>query len=149
MHMQIQKQPLDDSQLGSCNVQRINVSSQPCESLLRAVGTDEGVDLDGGHVILLLESGSNLALVGLDIDDEHEGVVLLNLLHGGFGVERVDEDLAGVETRLRGDRFAGILGRAATIFCQRLLQPNIVCRTIQDNGLTLRGGNGMNNSREL
>jgi hypothetical protein len=121
MHMQIQKRPLDNSQLGGRNVERINVGGQPRESLLGAVGTDEGVDLDGGDVVLLLESRGDLALVGLDIDDEDEGVVLLNLLHGRLGVERVDEDLAGVEARLRGDRLAGVLGRAPDTKCQQML----------------------------
>lgn len=35
----------------------------------------------------------------LDVDDEDEGVVLLNLLHGGFGVQWVEEDGAGIEAR--------------------------------------------------
>jgi hypothetical protein len=38
--------------------------------------------------------------------------VLLNLLHGALGVERVDDDLVLVETGQVGDRLAGDLGRA-------------------------------------
>jgi hypothetical protein len=121
MLMQIQKHPLDDSELGSRNVERINIGGQPRESLLGAVGADEGVDLDGGDVVLLLESRGDLALVGLDVDDEDEGVVLLDLLHGGLGVERVDEDLAGVHARLRWDRLAGVLGRTARKTGQQML----------------------------
>jgi hypothetical protein len=113
---------LDDGELGGGNVESINIGSQPRESLLGAVRSDEGVDLDGGDVVLLLESGLDLALVGLDIDDEDEGVVLLDLLHGGLGVKRVDEDLAGVEAGLVRDRLAGVLGRAAV---RQLAQPSV------------------------
>jgi hypothetical protein len=33
----------------------------------------------------------------LDVDDEDEGVVLFDLLHGGLGVERIEEDGCGIE----------------------------------------------------
>lgn len=115
------KSPLNNSKLGSRNVQRINVSRQPRKSLLRAVWSDEGVDLDGGHVVLLLQRRGDLALVGFDVDDEDERVVLLDLLHGRLGVERVDEDLAGIEARLVRNRLAGVLGGAATMLSVSLL----------------------------
>jgi hypothetical protein len=54
---------------------------------------DEGVELDGLDVVKSLESGLDLALVGLDVDDEDKGVVLLDHLHGALGVERVNDDL--------------------------------------------------------
>lgn len=41
-----------------------------------------------------------MSLVGLDVYNEYQGVVLLNLLHGTLGVERVLDDLVLVETRL-------------------------------------------------
>ena len=53
-----------------------------------------------------------MSLVRLDIDDENQSVVLLNLLHGALGVERVDDDLVLIKTRLVGDRLARVLGRA-------------------------------------
>ena len=52
-----------------------------------------------------------MSLVCLDIHDEDKGVVLLNLLHSALGVERVDDDLAGIETWLRWDRLAWVLWR--------------------------------------
>lgn len=104
---------LDDGELGGGNVESIDIGSQPRESLLGAIGADEGVDLDGGDIVLLLKRGGDLALVGLDVDDEDEGVVLLNLLHGRLGVERVDEDLSSIEAGLVRDRLAGVFGRAA------------------------------------
>lgn len=73
---------------------------------------DQSVDLDGVNIVLLLESILDLALVGLGVDDEDEGVVLLNLLHGGLGVERVDQDLVLLDTGLGLDTLAGVLGSA-------------------------------------
>lgn len=53
-----------------------------------------------------------MPLVGLDIHNKDEGVVLLNLLHGALGVERVNDDLSGIEAGLRWDRLARVLGCA-------------------------------------
>lgn len=72
---------------------------------------DQSVDLDGVNVVQLLKSSLDLALVGLDINNEDKGVVLLDLLHGGLGVQRVQDDLLSVELGLTGDRDAGVLGR--------------------------------------
>jgi hypothetical protein len=71
---------------------------------------DEGVDLDGVNVVQLLKSLLDLALVGLDIDDEDEGVVLLDLLHGALGVEGVQDDVVGIHAGVTGDRDTGVLG---------------------------------------
>lgn len=73
---------------------------------------DEGVDLDGVNVVELLEGKLDLGLVGLNIDDEDQGVLLLNLLQGTLGVERVDDDLVLVEAGSMGDRLARVLGGA-------------------------------------
>lgn len=73
---------------------------------------DQGVDLDGVNIVELLEGTLDLSLVGLDVDNEDEGVVLLHLLHGALGVERVDDDLVLVEARQVRDRLAGKLGVA-------------------------------------
>lgn len=82
------------------------------EVVLSAV-PDEGVDLDTVHIVLLLEGLLDLPLVGPGGDDEDKGVVLLDLLHGGLGVERVQEDLVLVDGEaLRWDRLARVLWRA-------------------------------------
>lgn len=73
---------------------------------------DQGVDLDGVNVVELLQGALDLSLVGLDIDDEDKGVVLLNLLHGALSVERVDNDLVLIQTRLVVGGLAGVLGVA-------------------------------------
>lgn len=67
---------------------------------------NEGVDLDSVNVVKLLESLLDLSLVGLDVDNEDEGVVLLDLLHGRLSVERVNDDLVLIETGLMWDRLA-------------------------------------------
>lgn len=69
---------------------------------------DEGVDLHSIDVIKLLQRLLNLSLVRLDVNDENQGVVLLNLLHRALGVERVDDDLVLIETGNMGDGFAGV-----------------------------------------
>jgi hypothetical protein len=52
-----------------------------------------------------------LSLICLDVDDENQSVVLLNLLHGTFSVERVDDDLVFIEARLMGNRLSWVFGR--------------------------------------
>lgn len=83
---------------------------------------DQGVDLDGVNVIELLKSLLDLGLVGLDIDDEDEGVLLLDLLQGTLGVERVDDDLVLIETRSVRDRLAGVLGSPRQLKGLRLVE---------------------------
>lgn len=56
-----------------------------------------------------------MPLVGLDVDDEYKGVVLLDLLHGALGVERVDEDLGGIVSRLVVNRLAWVPGSAGEL----------------------------------
>lgn len=73
---------------------------------------DEGVELDGLDVVKSLKSGLDLPLVGLGVDNEDQGVVLLDHLHGALGVERVDDDLGGIEARLTRDAPTGVGGRA-------------------------------------
>jgi hypothetical protein len=71
---------------------------------------DEGVDLDGVNVVQLLKSSLDLSLVRLDVHDEHQGVVLLDLLHGALRVQGIEDDLVGVEARKVRDGLAGVLG---------------------------------------
>lgn len=73
---------------------------------------DKGVDLDGVNIVKLLKSLLDLTLVGLDVDNEDEGVVLLDLLHRTLGVERVDDDLVLIETGRMRNALAWVLWRA-------------------------------------
>lgn len=106
---------LDNRKLSSSNIQSINISSQSGESLLRSVRSDKCVDLDSLDVVQLLKSLLDLSLVGLDIDDEDKGVVLLDLLHCALGVERVYDDLVGIETGLMRDRLSWVFWGAAEL----------------------------------
>lgn len=83
------------------------------ESLLLTIGTDEGVNLDGLDVVHLLNGILDLVLVGVDVDDEDEGVVGLNLGHGSLGGERIAEDGVLIQAGLAGDRSTGV-GRLAS-----------------------------------
>lgn len=71
------------------------VRSQANVSLLEPVGTDEGVDLDQVDLVKGLDGGSDVALVSLEVDDESEGVVVLDLLHGGLSAQGVPETKKG------------------------------------------------------
>lgn len=106
---------LDNRELGSSNVKRINISGQSSESLLGAIGSDKSVDLDGVDVVQLLQCLLDLSLVGLDVNDENQGVVLLDLLHCALGVERVDDDLVGIESGLMRNRLSWVLGASAEL----------------------------------
>lgn len=109
---QLPKKSLDKGQLGGSDVKSVDIRGQTGVSLLGAIRTDEGVDLDGVNVVELLEGSLDLGLVGLDVDDEDKSVVLLDLLHGALSVERVDDDLVLIEAGLVVDRLALVLGVA-------------------------------------
>lgn len=56
-----------------------------------------------------------MPLVGFDVHNEDESVVLLDLLHGRLGVERVNDDLVLIETWLMWDRLAWVFWRAGEL----------------------------------
>lgn len=70
-----------------------------------------------------------MGLVGLDIDDEDQCVVLFHLLHGTLGVERVDDNFVFVQARLMGDGLSGVLRRSgenqSLRSMERVAQPNL------------------------
>ena len=72
---------------------------------------DKGVDLDSVYIVELLQCLLDLSLVGLDVDDKDQGVVLLNLLHGTLSVERVDDNLVLIEARLMRNGLSWVFGR--------------------------------------
>lgn len=67
---------------------------------------DEGVDGNQVDFIQGLDGSADLTLVGLDVADEGEGVVLLNLLHGGLRAQRVLDDGVLVQSGGTGRRLA-------------------------------------------
>ena len=71
---------------------------------------DEGVDLGDVDIVQLLDGGLDLVLVGLDVADEDEGVVVLDLLHGALGGQGVLDDVVSVRVAPLGPRLPGVLG---------------------------------------
>jgi len=94
------------------DVEGIVVGSQAHVRLLHAIRTDERVDFGNIDLVKLLHRLLDLRLVGLKIDDEDEGVVVLDLLHGGFGGERVADDRIGVHAISVRCTILGELGRS-------------------------------------
>lgn len=105
---------LEDTDLVG-NVEGVLVGSEADEGLLLAVGADEGVDVGSLNVVELLEGSLDLALVGSAVDDEDEGVDLLDLLHGRLGVEGEQDGLVGVHARSVGNRLPRVLGLAGQL----------------------------------
>lgn len=62
--------------------------SLSCEAPVHVNSPDECVDLRGLDVVQLLDGILDLTLIRLDINDEDQGVVLLNLLHRRLRVQR-------------------------------------------------------------
>lgn len=66
------------------------------------------VDLHSLNVIQRLQCCLDLPLVRLHVHDKYQCIVLFNLLHGAFGVQRMDEHFVMVQTRLMRNRFPRI-----------------------------------------
>ena len=93
----------EDKNLDEANAVRhiegILVRGQTNECLLLAIRANERVHLGSFHIVSLLKSLLDLALVGLTVDNKHERVDVLNLLHGALRRQRVQERLAGIRAR--------------------------------------------------
>lgn len=74
------------------------VGGESDESLLLTVGSDEGVDRGNLDLVELLDSISDLVLVGLLVDNEDKGVGVLDLLHGSLSVKGRDDDIVRVHS---------------------------------------------------
>ena len=70
------------------------------------IWADQGVDFGALHVVELLHSFLDLGLGGLDVDEEHQCVDLLNLLHGGLRSHRALDD--PILVQLVPSRFYGL-----------------------------------------
>lgn len=87
---------LDDSDAVR-DVERVKVRRQLAIGLLGSVRSDEGVDLVGLDVVQGVNGGLDLTLVGLDVHDEHQRVVVFDLFHGRLGGEREAYDAVLVQ----------------------------------------------------
>eukprot|EP00639_Heterosigma_akashiwo_P001132 CAMPEP_0194566752 /NCGR_PEP_ID=MMETSP0292-20121207/5503_1 /TAXON_ID=39354 /ORGANISM="Heterosigma akashiwo, Strain CCMP2393" /LENGTH=112 /DNA_ID=CAMNT_0039416387 /DNA_START=783 /DNA_END=1118 /DNA_ORIENTATION=- len=66
------------------HVQGVEVLGQPHVGLLQPVRPHQRVHLGALDLVQLAHGLLDLALVGGDVHNEDEGVVVLNLLHGGL-----------------------------------------------------------------
>ncbi len=57
---------------------------------------DEGVDLRHVDVVQLFDGRFDLMLVGFDVTNEDESVVVLDLFHGGLGRQRMLNDVVSI-----------------------------------------------------
>ena len=146
----------EDKNLDEANAVRhiegILVRGQTNECLLLAIRANERVHLCGFHIVSLLESLLDLALVRLTVDDKYERVHILNLLHGALRVQREQESLAGVRalqvrsTLTRVSRVAhkteslGTVerGRSAHLAHTRLTRAALLDDLLRDVGLPRR-----------
>jgi hypothetical protein len=69
---------------------------------------DQSPNLQSLDVVQLLDGLLDLPLVALQVDDEHQRVVLLDLLHGGLGVQGVLDGPELVHPRQVVDRFTRV-----------------------------------------
>ena len=100
---------LDEANLVG-NIQSVVIGRQSHVCLLLAIRSDEGVDLGSLHIVELLDRVLDLTLVGLDVNDEHQRVVLFDLLHCGFRVQGRNNRPELIHTGCMRDRLAGVLG---------------------------------------
>merc|ERR1719419_1314237 len=94
------------------DVEGVVVGSQPDVGLLHAIGADQGVHFTNVDLVQLFDSLANLRLVGLQIDDENQSVVVFNLLHGRFCRQGIPDDGIGIHTISAGRALLGKLGRS-------------------------------------
>jgi len=104
------RKDLDDADFVG-NIEGVIVRSQSHVSLLHAIGTDERVHFGDVDLIKLLHRLLDLRLVGLEVDDENEGVVILNFLHRRLSREGIADDRIGVHAISFRRALLGELGR--------------------------------------
>lgn len=90
-HIGTNRARLDDADLVG-NIEGIMISGKLDISLLLAVRADQSVDALGVDGVHLLNGILDLVLVGMDVNDKDQSVVILNLLHGALSGEGEAED---------------------------------------------------------
>lgn len=107
------------------DVEGFLVGGEADERLLEAVGADEGVDLCNIDVVHGLDGVCDLGLGCAARNDKDEGVVVLNVLHGGFGGERESQNRELVGLLRRNSRPAEVLGRSVKGKRRRTAERNL------------------------
>jgi hypothetical protein len=84
--------------------------------LLQTIGADQGVDLHSLDLVQLADRLLDLCLVGAGVNDEGQGVVLLDLLHRLVRRQRVADHVERNDVlRLHGDAVARLSGRRLAV----------------------------------
>merc|ERR1712088_1019023 len=112
---------LDDSDLGS-GLQSIMIRSQLDVSLLVTSRPDQSVDFSNLDLVKLLDSLLDLVLVAFRVNNKDQGVVVLDLFHGGLGGQGELDDRELVVAGSRGHRLGGALGVAGQLEGARALE---------------------------
>ena len=99
------KRDLDDANTVS-NLQSFVVRCETHVSFFLTVGTDQCVYLRQVNFVQFLDGGSDVALVGTDVDDECECVVVFDLLHGRLCAQGVLDDCVFVHLVARSKALA-------------------------------------------
>ena len=115
--------PLDHANSVS-NIESIIIFAQSYIRLLKSPGSDESVDLFAFNIVKLLDGVLDLALVGLDVDNENQSIAVLDKLHGGFCCERVLNDRVLVKSALLGRALGGVFGLSLRLESLRLVEVN-------------------------
>jgi len=112
-------------------------------SLLGTVRADEGVNLNGLDLVESVDGALNLGLCGTRVDEEGEGVVLLDLLHGHVSDERV-ADNAELVPRGLDDLSVGVglVGLGAAVGVRAAELRASVRLALRDADDLLGGGSG-------
>ena len=76
---------------------------------------NQSIDLDSFNIIQILQRRLDLPLVRLDVHNEHQRIILLDLLHRTLGIQRVNDDFVLIETSGMRDRLAWVLGRSGEL----------------------------------
>ena len=76
---------------------------------------NQSINLHAINIIKRLQRRLDLPLVRFDITHKHQRIILLDLLHRAFRVQRVDEDFVVVEAGFVRDGFTWVFGGAGKL----------------------------------
>ncbi len=93
------------------NIKGVEVLTQTNVTLLQSPWCDESVHLITFNLVQILHRLLDLAFVGLDVNNENEGVAVLDKLHRGFCGERIFNDTM-TQLVLALNTFSSIFGLA-------------------------------------
>ncbi len=125
------------------NVESVLLSRDHDVGLLEAVGSDEGVHSGDLDAVEFLASFLDHWLVGSSVNNEHEGVAVLNGLDGALSAQGVLDDGVLVKGRLllhAGSRVLGLAGESEGLgSSEGGVSPNLV---LSDSVASLLHGGG-------